>query len=105
MENKFIKNYLILFLFPFLWFGTVNAQWVENPENPEFTEYDIASVAELISTVVTATSDRSFKRHSVPIINTYRLELKSKKYQLIRCFSYFNAETNYSQRCEFLVQD
>ena len=102
MKNKFIKIRLILFALPFLWISVVNAKWAESSR---FTEYDIASISKLISTVVTATNDRAYKKHSIPIINTYRFKQDDKKSQLVRCFSYFNAETSYNQRCEFLFRD
>jgi hypothetical protein len=75
MKNKFLKSYLVLFLF-LSGFSAVYADWkiVEG-----LTEYEVALNSELVTTVMRK------ERQYLYFYNTYKTNSYFKDSQLIRC--------------------
>jgi len=75
MKNKFLKSYLVLFLF-LSGFSAVYADW-KSVEG--LTEYEVALNSELVTTVMYEDG------HALYFFNTYKTKSNFKDSQLIRC--------------------
>jgi len=90
MKNKFLKSYLVLFLF-LSGFSTVYAKW---ESDGDLTEYAVASNSELVTTVLINSP------YGEEFINTYKTKSYFKGVQLIRCNS-----RQLFQPCRVLIKD